>query len=110
MNIDTESRHFTPAGSNIFADLGFGEEEAAALKAESDRIIAEKLAIKENLMIEIEAWIKEQDLKQEEAAVVLGVTRPRVSDVVKRKAVKFSIDSLIDMVARTGRQVMLSVE
>lgn len=43
--IDTESRHFTPAGSNIFADLGFGEEESAALKAESDRIITEKLAM-----------------------------------------------------------------
>ena len=36
--------HVTPAGANIFLDLGFGLEEAAKLKAESYRIIAVKLA------------------------------------------------------------------
>ena len=45
-HIDTEIRHVTPADGNIFADLGFDQEEAATLLAESDRIIAEKLAIK----------------------------------------------------------------
>ncbi|QQE91190.1 hypothetical protein [Azotobacter chroococcum] len=51
--IDTETRHITPAGGNVFADLGFGPEEAAALKAESQRIISEKLAIKESLTMEL---------------------------------------------------------
>jgi len=41
MSIDTETRHITPAGGNVFADLGFGPEEAAALKAESDRLISQ---------------------------------------------------------------------
>lgn len=37
--------HITPAGGNVFADLGFPPEEAAALLAESDRRIAEKVGI-----------------------------------------------------------------
>lgn len=110
MSTDVESRHFTPAGGNVFADLGFEVDEAEALKVESDRIISEKMAIKEALMTEIATWIDEQHLKQTEAAIVLGITRPRVSDVVKKKAIKFSIDSLVDMVTRTGKQVMVSVQ
>lgn len=32
-----KTSHITPAGGNVFADLGFPPEEAAALKAESDQ-------------------------------------------------------------------------
>jgi len=49
MNIDTASRHITPADGNVFVDLGFEPEEAATLKAESQRRISEKLAIKETM-------------------------------------------------------------
>lgn len=38
--------HITPAGGNIFADLGFEPEEAARLLAESDAIIDAELATK----------------------------------------------------------------
>jgi len=109
MSIDTETRHITPAGGNVFADLGFGPEEAAALKAESDRLISQKLSIKESLMKEIANWIETENLKQVDAAQVLGVTRPRVSDIVQNKSAKFTIDSLVDMLARTGKHVQLSV-
>jgi predicted XRE-type DNA-binding protein len=102
--------HITPVGGNVFADLGFDPKEAAALKAESNRIISEKLAIKESLMTELAGWIEEKHLKQAEAAEILGVTRPRVSDVINKKTIKFTIDALVDMLARTGRQVHLSVQ
>lgn len=46
MGTETKSTHITPVGGNVFADLGFAPEEAAALKAESRRVIAEKLAVK----------------------------------------------------------------
>lgn len=46
MSIETKSMHVTPVGGNVFADLGFEPEEAVALKAESQRIISEELAIK----------------------------------------------------------------
>jgi predicted XRE-type DNA-binding protein len=101
--------HVTPVGANIFADLGFEPTEAAKLLEASNRIISEKLSIKESLMTELAAWIEEKDLRQADAARILGVTRPRVSDVVNKKSIKFTIDSLVDMLARTGMHVQLSV-
>lgn len=110
MSIETKSMHITPVGGNVFADLGFEPEEAAALQAESKRVISEKLAIKESLMAELAAWIRQKNLKQADAAQILGVTRPRVSDVINKKSVKFTIDALVDMLARTGKHVQLSVQ
>jgi predicted XRE-type DNA-binding protein len=110
MNIETQSTHITPVGGNVFTDLGFAPEEAAQLQAESKRIIAEKLAIKYQLMTEIATWMVEKQLKQVDAAKILGVTRPRVSDVIHKKTIKFTIDSLVDMVTRTGKQVCFSVQ
>jgi len=52
MNIKTESTHVTPVGGNVFADLGFEPKEAAALQAESQRIIREKLVIKNCSILE----------------------------------------------------------
>ena len=110
MSTETKSTHITPAGGNVFADLGFEPQEAAVLKAESQRIISEKLAIKVSLMTELAGWIEAKKLKQAEAAEILGVTRPRVSDVINKKALKFTIDALVDMLARTGKHVQLSVQ
>lgn len=109
MSIETKSMHITPAGGNIFADLGFDEDEAKALKVEAQRIISEKLAIKESLMGELARWIELKKLKTGEAAKILGVTRPRVSNVIHKKTEKFTIDALVDMLERTGKQVRLLV-
>lgn len=109
MNMELGCAHVTPAGGNVFADLGFAPVEAAALKAQSDTIIAAELAIKQRLMVEISAWIRANHLKQEEAARMLGVTRPRVSDVVNKKTVKFTIDALVNMLTRVGKRVELAV-
>lgn len=109
MSIETKSMHKTPSGGNVFADLGFAPKEAATLKAQSRAIISQKLAIKESMMAELAEWIDEKQLKQAQAAEILGVTRPRVSDVIHRKSVKFTIDALVDMLARTGKHVQLSV-
>lgn len=110
MSIETKSIHITPVGGNVFADLGFDSGEAAALQAESKRVISEKLAIKESLMTELSDWIVEKKLKQADAAQILGVTRPRVSDVINKKAIKFTIDALVDMLARTGKHIQVSVQ
>lgn len=52
MNIETEFTHVTPVGGNVFTDLGFEPEEAAALHADSQRIIREKLAFRNSLLSE----------------------------------------------------------
>ena len=110
MSSESIITHVTPVGGNIFADLGFEPDEAAKLLAETDAIISEKLAIKVSLMTELAGWIEAKKLKQAEAAEILGVTRPRVSDLINKKAIKFTIDALVDMLARTGKHVQLSVE
>ena len=102
--------HRTPADGNIFADLGFAPDEAAKLLADADQAIDEKRTLKQMLMTEIVGWIDAQNLKQAQAAQILGVTRPRVSDVVNQKTPKFTVDSLVDMVLRTGKHVQLSVQ
>jgi len=110
MRRNSKLGHITPAGANIFAELGFEPKEAAKLLEESNKIISEKLSIKESLMTELAVWIEEKDLRQADAAHILGVTRPRVSDVINKKSIKFTIDALVDMLARTGKHVQLSVQ
>ncbi len=97
MNTDVEIRHVTPADGNVFADLGFDIQEA------------DKLKLKAQLAIQISEWVKREQLKQEDAAKILGVSRPRVSDVVNGKTSKFTIDTLVDMVECTGHHVVLQV-
>jgi len=94
---DTSITHITQKDGNIFKDLGFNPQEAAKLK------------IKAQLMCLISEWIKDKHLKQEEASQLLHVTRPRISDVMRGKSGKFTIDALIDMLERTGKHVTFQV-
>jgi len=109
-HIDIASRHITPAGGNVFADLGFDDDEAQALHADSQIKIAQTIALKEQLMTEISSWIALQNLRQSDAAKVLKVSRPRVSDVVNKKTDKFTLDALILMLGLTGKHVRLVIE
>ena len=61
-------------------------------------------------MTELAAWIEEHRLKQAEAADILMVSRPRVSDVVNKKVSKFTIDTLVEMLSRVGKPVKLTVD
>jgi predicted XRE-type DNA-binding protein len=85
----------TRSSGNVFRDLGFTPEEA------------EHLRIRGDLMIKIEKVLKTRGLKQAEAAKVMGVTQPRVSDLLRGRIELFSSDSLIDMLARLGVRVRL---
>lgn len=105
----TDVGHITPVGANLFEDLGFPAEEAAVLLAESNDEIRKMVVIKEMLMSELAEWISDSDLKQEQAAERLKVTRPRVSDVVNKKVAKFTVDSLIGMLQRIGKKVDIAV-
>lgn len=89
--------HITPAGGNVFADLGFSGEEAEHLK------------IRSSLMITIRRIIEARGLKQAQAAKLFGVTQPRISDLVRGKIDVFTIDSLVDMLANAGMHVQVDV-
>jgi len=87
----------TRSSGNVFKDLGFPKDEAEHLRVRAD------------LLIQIQKALKARGLKQAEAAKVLGVTQPRVSDLVRGRIDLFSVDSLIDMLARLGVRVRLVV-
>jgi predicted XRE-type DNA-binding protein len=82
-----------PSSGNVFADLGFPAEEA------------EHLRIRSTLMSAAHKLIDERGLTQAEAAKLFGVTQPRVSNLVRGRIDLFSIDTLVDMLARAGVQV-----
>ena len=89
------SRRVTKSSGNLFLDLGFPPEEPAVLKLRSD------------LMCDLREFIEKNRLTQSGAAKLLGITQSRVSDLVRGKWEKFSLEMLITLVARTGRKVEL---
>lgn len=90
-------RRIVRSGGNVFQDLGFGPDEA------------EHLRIRSTLMATLRQVIEDRGLTQTRAAALLGVSQPRVSDLMRGKIDLFSIDTLVDMLARAGFQVSLRV-
>jgi len=109
MKIDTEIRHVTKAGANLFLELGFPAAEAKRLHAASRKQIDDVRLLKVQLMSELSQWIVDHGLRQADVAQILMVSRPRVSDVVNRKTAKFTIDTLVEMLSRIGKPVRVEV-
>ena len=81
------------SSGNVFADLGFDQDEA------------EHLRIRSALMATLRQTLRERELTQAAAADLFEVSQPRVSDLVRGKIDLFSIDTLVDMLARVGVRV-----
>jgi predicted XRE-type DNA-binding protein len=84
------------SSGNVFTDLGFSPEESALL------------AMRAELMARIREAITEQGWSQVEAAEHLGIGQSRVSDLVRGKRDKFSLDMLVTLATRAGRRVELA--
>jgi len=61
-------------------------------------------------MITIERLIEQKRLTQSKAAKLLGVTQPRISDLMRGKLELFSIDGLIAMLNHAGVEVRVLVD
>ena len=109
MIVDTKIRHVTKPGANLFLELGFTPDEAKRLRAASRKQINDTRLLKQQLMEELTAWITEHHLRQSDAAEILMISRPRVSDVVNKKTAKFTIDTLVEMLNRVGKPVRLAI-
>ena len=109
LDADLKSRHVTPADGNVFADLGFSPKEAKALLKNADARIAKAQRLKEEAATAIAQWIQAKKLTQVAASEILDVSRPRVSDLVNLKLGRFSLDTLVAMLLRTGKNVDLVV-
>jgi predicted XRE-type DNA-binding protein len=84
-------------------ELGFPAKEAKRLQAASRKQVNDTRLLKEQLMAVLAEWIEEHHLKQAEAAEILMVSRPRVSDIVNKKTSKFTIDTSVEMLSRESR-------
>jgi predicted XRE-type DNA-binding protein len=89
------SKGIVKSSGNVFLDLGFPPEEAAILQMRSE------------LMVDLRKYIEAKKLTQAEAAEILGVSQSRVSDLVRGKWEKFSLEMLITLATRAGMSISL---
>ena len=83
------------SSGNVFIDLGFSPDEAAVLQMRAD------------LMADLRRFIKAKKLTQAKAAEILGVSQSRVSDLIRGKWERFSLEMLITLATRAGMRVSL---
>ena len=78
------------SSGNVFANLGFPPEEAAIL------------AMRADLMAQLRLVVEKRNWTQVEAAKVLSISQSRVSDLMRGKWDKFSLDMLVTLATRAG--------
>jgi predicted XRE-type DNA-binding protein len=85
------------SSGNVFSDLGFSPDEAAVLQMRAE------------LMADLRKFIKGRKLTQAKASEILGVSQSRVSDLIRGKWDRFSLEMLITLATRAGKRVSLRI-
>jgi predicted XRE-type DNA-binding protein len=83
---------------NVWDALADTEQEAANLKARSA------------LLYEIRKAVQRWGISQEEAAKRLGLTRPRINDLLRGKLAKFSLDALVNIATAARLDIEIRVK
>ena len=89
------SKTVVNSSGNVFVDLGYSPDEAAVLQMRAD------------LMADLRKFIKTKKLTQAKVAEILGVSQSRVSDLIRGKWERFSLEMLITLATRAGMNVSL---
>ncbi len=84
------------SSGNVFADLGLPD--------------AGKLRIKSGLVIEIRKAMRRHGLTQQEAAKRMGITQPKVSDMMRGDFSNLSERKLMDCLNRLGYDIEIKVK
>ena len=92
-----KGKRIIKSSGNVFADMGFEQAEA------------ENLLVRSKLMAAIKAYIESEDITQAEAAERFHVAQPRISEIYQGKIDLFSVDKLINMLARVGQHVEVTI-
>lgn len=85
------------AFENVWDALATSPEEAV------------NLTLRSELMTAIEKSVERWDVAQGVAAARLGISRPRLNDLLRGKMSKFSLDALTNLATRAGLKVKLTV-
>ena len=83
------------SSGNVYADLGLAD--------------AEKLKIKTGLVIEIRKAMRQLGLTQQAAAKRMGITQPKVSDMMRGDFANLSERKLMDCLNRLGYDIEIKV-
>jgi predicted XRE-type DNA-binding protein len=70
---------------------------------------AENMKLRSSLMIAINEVVSAWGVTQTDAARHLGVTQPRLNDLLRGRVGKFSLDALVALAARAGLAVQLEI-
>lgn len=76
---------------------------------EDNAVKAENMKLRASLMMALDRHIRTKGWTQAEAARRLGVTQPRISDLLRGKITLFSIDTLVSMLTEAGLRVEMRV-
>lgn len=91
----TSDSDFEVSSGNVFEDLGFDD--------------AKELFIKSSIAIAIQREIKSRGLKQVDAARLMGITQPKVSNILRGRLDDFSIERLIRILHTFDLDVQMSI-
>ena len=70
---------------------------------------AASMKARSTLMMELSGYIEKNHLTQAQAAELLSVTQPRVSDLMRGKINLFSLDMLLNMATAAGMSPVLKL-
>jgi predicted XRE-type DNA-binding protein len=80
---------------NVFADLGYADAKERTLKVE--------------LALEVNRVLKQRKLTQVRAAELLGIVQPHVSDLVRYRLNRFSVERLMQFLTQLGKDVEIRI-
>ena len=77
---------------------------------EPEPVEAQNLKLRSSLMLALTRHIKSEGLTQAEAARILGITQPRISNLMHGKIDLFGLDILVKMAAIAGMRVTMRIK
>lgn len=80
---------------NVFVDLGYADAKERTLKVQ--------------LAFEVNKVLKERQLTQAQAAELLGIAQPHVSDLVRYRLNRFSVERLMQFLTLLGKDVEIRI-
>jgi len=80
---------------SVFADLGYADAKERTLKVE--------------LALEVNRALKQSRMTQARAAELLGIVQPHVSDLVRYRLNRFSVERLMQFLTRLGKDVEIRI-
>jgi predicted XRE-type DNA-binding protein len=71
---------------------------------------AANMSMRSSLLIAIEQQVRGWNTTQADAARRLGITQPRLNDLLRGRITNFSLDTLINLAGQAGLSVRLEID